>query len=75
MEKPAFPTTRYYDEEPIGVEEGMTLRDYFAAKAMCGILAAMKTTGDASEQKMAEDISGVAYVVADAMLAERKKGK
>lgn len=75
MKYPAFPTTRYYDEEPIGVDEGMSLRDYFAAKAMCGIMAAMKTTGNATEEQMAKDIAGVAYVVADAMMAERKKGK
>ena len=32
---PAFPTTQYANSiSPTGHDEGMTLRDYFAAKAM-----------------------------------------
>ena len=45
---------------------GMTLRDYFAAKAMQGILADPNTPE-------IMDIAGAAYEVADAMLAEREK--
>lgn len=48
--------------------EGMTLRDYFAAKALQGLLA--HPTLVASDQfMMARD----AYEVADAMLKERAK--
>jgi len=54
---PAFPT--YLAEN---MAHGMTLRDYFASAALVGF--AMQG-GDL--QQMAED----AYVVADAMLAER----
>jgi hypothetical protein len=60
---PAFPTMLY---EHGGESDGMTLRDYFAAKAMQGLLASTKTN---SAQVIAKD----AYIIADAMLAERNK--
>jgi hypothetical protein len=44
---------------------GMTLRDYFAAKAMQGILADPNTPE-------IMDIAGAAYEVADAMLKARE---
>lgn len=62
---PAFPL-------PLGAEtaagaEGMTLRDYFAAKAMQGMFAA-----DTDESFiLIEDKAAVAYEMADAMLAAR----
>lgn len=49
-------------------QEGMTLRDYFAAKAMQGILCSGK--GIHSDQFM---LSRDAYEVADAMLEARNK--
>ena len=60
---PAFPVTIDIGS---GVEfyKGMTLRDYFAAKAMQGLLDAA----------MAEcEIAKAAYEMADAMLAARKQ--
>ncbi|MCE1523656.1 hypothetical protein MOQ06_06140 [Enterobacter sp. I4] len=45
---------------------GMTLRDYFAAKAMQGELA----SGDAS--RYAENIASRSYAIADAMLKARE---
>ena len=61
---PAFPTgtggnTPY--------SNGMTLRDYFAAKAMQGMLAYAYFRPLAMEDKYARD----AYVMADAMLKAR----
>ncbi len=53
-------------------EEGMTLRDYFAAKAMQGILAnpaQLDNVIDSTTMWVSED----AYKVADAMLAARNK--
>ena len=47
---------------------GMTLRDYFAAKAMAGFLASPTTP----EKATAKQIAGVAYGMADAMLAMRE---
>ena len=59
---PAFPSHGSMGEV---THEGMTLRDYFAAKAMQGILAD-------SDVDLPEDIlSQSAYRVADAMLKAR----
>ena len=46
---------------------GMTLRDYFAAKAMTGLLTA-EIVGEYSNEHVAE----IAYMIADAMLEARK---
>lgn len=55
--------------------QGMTLRDYFAAKAMQGLLS-NQLMGDASIHKSATewlgDISVSAYEFADAMLRARE---
>ena len=66
---PAFPVPlnpgEQYDVH--GPADGMTLRDYFAAKAMQGALAnpeVKETAGARSEW---------AYEIADAMLKERAK--
>jgi len=59
---------------PIGLEAfgedktGMTLRDYFAAKAMQGWLANSKTAYDTSYEHLSE----VFYGMADAMLKARE---
>lgn len=66
----AFPHDGYFDEEkgkPIFASGGMTLRDYFAAKAMQSFL--MTWHSDASYKDIAEG----AYGIADAMLSERSK--
>lgn len=50
---------------------GMTLRDYFAAKAMAAlVMDGLKRDGSATVPNVAKD----AYRMADAMLAEREKG-
>lgn len=63
----AFPRAGY---PPVGSGQvdGMSIRDYFAAKAMQGILCSGK--GIHSDQFM---LSRDAYEVADAMLKERAK--
>jgi len=55
------------DGSPIYTQQsgGMTLRDYFAAKAVQGLLA---STTDATQK----DFAVYAYVMADAMLEARK---
>ena len=65
---PAFPVP---DIDGGAVSEGMTLRDYFAAKAMQGIFS--RTGG--YNPKWAEnviDIAEVCYEMADAMLKARQ---
>ena len=56
-----------------GADEGMTLRDYFAAKALQGQLACQSPdTGEYYEQHYPE-LAGTCYKLADAMLAGREK--
>jgi hypothetical protein len=67
---PAFPCEVLVDQ--CGTKstwEGMTLRDYFAAKAMQGMLA---TDIDCSPEQVPSIVES-AYILADAMLAERNK--
>jgi hypothetical protein len=64
-EKYAFPCGTEHLAEP--VTAGMTLKDYFAAKAMQGLLASPLTTS--SVQMLADDC----YIIADAMLKAREK--
>ena len=64
----AFPTSNYQKIVPIstGYSEGMTLRDYFAAKAMQSIAEARPNT-------FIDAIAELAYKLADAMLEARKE--
>ena len=62
---PAFPH-RAYSGLP---EPGMTLRDYFAAKAMQGLLAQSQGTALGS---LVETAADYAYAMADAMLKARE---
>lgn len=64
----AFPSTndKQYREEH-DIEYGMTLRDYFAAKALQGIMAAANGT------IKYKDLGEISYKAADAMLVERAK--
>jgi hypothetical protein len=67
ISEPAFPTPI------IGVmqHQGMTLRDYFAAKAMQGLIASPRGTPDGKD---ATDTyyAKCAYLMADAMLKARE---
>lgn len=72
---PAFPTVhREYDnhEERLWNEDGMTLRDYFAIKALPYTLA-MFGGGLATWENNYTKAVNRAYWIADAMLAEREK--
>ncbi len=67
----AFPTTQYANGiSPTGHDSGMTLRDYFAAKAMQGLIAA---TVSADSELNEEDAALVSYRMADAMLKEERR--
>lgn len=67
---PAFPVTETdHDVQMAPTELGMTLRDYFAAKAM----QAMISQGHDAVGKIADNIACNAYWYADAMLKERDK--
>lgn len=56
---------------------GMTLRDYFAAKALPQVMHTqlrMALAGQSFEGSPEEKAAKAAYEIADAMLAEREKG-
>jgi hypothetical protein len=63
---PAFPTTEVAMMRSL---QGMTLRDYFAAKAMQGLLVATVTPITVWSQN---DVAETAYKMADAMLKARQ---
>ena len=78
---PAFPAKLTGPCEAFGLRadsnhviefHGMTLRDYFAAKAMQGWLSTYGA--DVPQQSVrTENIAMLAYQIADAMLKEREK--
>ena len=61
--QPAFPTVMIGE-----IEGGMTLRDYFATKAMAGLLSRTDYEGNSYQ-----DVAEMAYLAADAMMIERDK--
>lgn len=72
---PAFPNHTITRSDA----SGMTLRDYFAAKALAGITASVpqdrewyKTEARLSQKDVADIIAVEAYELADAMLRARK---
>jgi hypothetical protein len=62
---PAFPTPAHNLQN-----DGMTLRDYFAAKAMQGDISSFSDDKDPSD--VASIIAERAYQIADAMLKARE---
>ncbi len=79
---PAFPFTYVHPDTRAAMgESGMSLRDYFAAKAMHAELVtagaleqpavALAKAAEAMGQSIEERIAFNAYALADAMLAER----
>lgn len=72
---PAFPHDCYYDEKRYDQSEGMSLRDYLAAKALVGLLGYI--SGDDWESgvlkaRIVDVYSQAAYALADAMLKARE---
>jgi len=61
---PAFPSNPEAYKQYNRIEQGMTLRDYFAAKAMQGLAVGVNDPDY-------EVIATMAYKMADAMLAAR----
>ena len=79
MAFPLMQSWRKYDDvyEVSGCYEGMTLRDYFAAKAMQGINWRLVDYGGNTKETMDRRINAEqaawCYAIADAMIAEREK--
>ena len=74
---PAFPVSSYVNSEGQTFDsavQGMTLRDYFAAKALQGLLASPKELKtDDLGQLTSSHIAEMAWDISDAMLEERDK--
>ena len=62
--EPAFPIQDAYS---MSTEQGMTLRDYFAAKAMHGLLS------NRNAEAAIDEFAVKAYRMADAMMKARKQ--
>ena len=67
----AFPTSNWQKTVPMsnGYNEGMTLRDYFAAKAMQAMLSSPNCPMGVEESALAKQ----AYITADALLRAREQ--
>jgi hypothetical protein len=64
---PAFPTAQYADGvRPSGFDKGMSLRDYFAAKAMQGMMS------DPNLDMGSNTVATLSYRMADAMMKARE---
>lgn len=72
--EPAFPRDGHPDKNDLPID-GMSLRDYFAAKAMQGMLAHSTRYHPAQgyPEKWHDAISQEAFEIADAMLEAREK--
>ena len=75
---PAFPRTGFWSSETQGFDcepkEGMTLRDYFAAKAMGAYLSMDKTSASISRDIITSlDMAGSCYEWADLMIIARDR--
>jgi hypothetical protein len=71
-EKPAFPQ---YQPHPDPFSHGMTLRDYFAAKALQGMFANPADgheNYDLNYEDYTKEIARCAYKMADAMMKARE---
>ena len=68
---PAFPrgASEVADIDPGA--EGVSLRDYFAASAISGLISDVSRHGDGGYEGDADWIASEAYSIADAMIAER----
>lgn len=75
---PAFPVVGENGPYGVGADVtiGMSLRDYFAAKAMQGMVSAHNQYGEwtgCGDKEMNKIMTKTAYSIADAMLSEREK--
>lgn len=71
MRMKAFPTLK--DNGHITTQDGMDLRDYFAAKAMVELMRMVETDdGFDDDDHRREGVAILAYLQADAMMEARK---
>lgn len=72
-DQPAFPhASEHGSEYSISAHPGMTLRDYFAAQVMQGLLACPREFVGVNPKAPWPDRAKLAYTAADAMLKARE---
>lgn len=69
---PAYPTQRESGSGYIYVEEGMTLRDYFAAKAMQSLIVNAEKWNYLSYSNIPKSVAKDSFILADEMLKQRE---
>lgn len=68
---PAFPRPGF--EQPAGMQDGMTLRDWFAGQAMQVIAPIMAAKIESMQSFTGQEVAEAAYRMADALLAAREE--
>lgn len=73
----AFPFFRNFQSGETEMSDGMTLRDYFAAAALSGLVVAAVNEADSIKEiqgalQSSDLIAGMAYEIADALLKARE---
>ena len=73
----AFPLPEYREYVRNEEQCGMSLRDYFAAKAIAGLLTAppYQKTDFQKEQQILEKLCDEAWTIADEMIKQRKNNE
>ena len=67
---PSLPIVQEFEGKRLTMTEGLTMRDYFAAKAMQGELASQSPE---NEYTNLDALAALSYRVADAMLRAREQ--
>ena len=67
---PSLPIVKEFEGKRLTMTEGLTMRDYFAAKAMQGLFAS-NAPHDHDDAEIFAVVAEAAYKQADAMLEER----
>ena len=75
QDQPAFPQWDGHaiTSEPLYLRGGMSLRDYFAAMALQGLLASNPEINQVVAKSPEKCVAVAAYNFADAMIAERNQ--
>ena len=67
----AFPSENNADNQYNWINQGMDLRDYFAAKAMQAIISSLPNEDIFPGEQKIKEVATSAYLYADTMMAEK----
>lgn len=73
---PAFPSEEFFDSSTGKITlggQGMSIRDYFAAKALPGLMTRNWSNHKGSDEELIEIWVYASYAIADTMLKARSK--